>query len=250
MKYLYAYKSSDGVRHELSMDAESREAVFAALRQKGIKAIKVIAADGSKANGELRGVRKRTVFCVALITIALTSSVAFLVFRNEDGATSIVDVDSTMRRQVIGDVAIIEKGIRTAWSNVFADEGERFLAAFAVPGYAASLREVKESAVLEALTRRILPERDDSLEARQVKQIVEGLKDELRRFLAAGGSVKSYSRRLLRRQEEELRYRYLVEKELESAFRNKSPGIEELWERRNDVLRQMGIRPVPFPEDK
>ena len=31
------------------MDAKSREAVFAALRAKGIKAIKVDAADGSKA---------------------------------------------------------------------------------------------------------------------------------------------------------------------------------------------------------
>ena len=33
------------------MDAESREAVFVALRKQGIKAIKVVAADGSKANG-------------------------------------------------------------------------------------------------------------------------------------------------------------------------------------------------------
>ena len=32
MKYTYAYKTSDGVRHEESMDAASREQVFAALR--------------------------------------------------------------------------------------------------------------------------------------------------------------------------------------------------------------------------
>ena len=38
MRYTYAYKTSDGVRHEASMDAESREAVFEALRAKGIKA--------------------------------------------------------------------------------------------------------------------------------------------------------------------------------------------------------------------
>ena len=70
MKYTYAYKTSDGVRHEASMDAESREAVFAALRAKGIKAIKVVAADGSKANGEIRGVRKRIVFLIA-VTVAI-----------------------------------------------------------------------------------------------------------------------------------------------------------------------------------
>lgn len=55
MKYTYAYKTSDGTRHEAVMNAESREAVFATLRAKGIKAIKVVAADGSKANGEVRG---------------------------------------------------------------------------------------------------------------------------------------------------------------------------------------------------
>ena len=51
MKYIYAYKSSDGSRHEASMDAESREAVFEVLRKKGIRPIKVVAGDGSKANG-------------------------------------------------------------------------------------------------------------------------------------------------------------------------------------------------------
>ena len=63
MKYTYAYKTSNGVRHEDAMDASSREEVFTALRAKGIKAIKVVAADGSKANGEVvvRGIRKRVV---------------------------------------------------------------------------------------------------------------------------------------------------------------------------------------------
>ena len=60
MKYTYAYKTSDGVRHEDSMNASSREEVFMELRKRGIKAIKVVAADGSKANGEVRGIRKRS----------------------------------------------------------------------------------------------------------------------------------------------------------------------------------------------
>ena len=39
MKYTYAYKTSDGVRHEDSMNAASREEVFAELRKRGIKAM-------------------------------------------------------------------------------------------------------------------------------------------------------------------------------------------------------------------
>ena len=53
MKYSYAYKTSDGRRHEAAIDAESREAVFESLRAEGIRPIKVVAADGSKANGEV-----------------------------------------------------------------------------------------------------------------------------------------------------------------------------------------------------
>ena len=71
MKYIYAYKTSDGTRHEESMEAESREAVFKALREKGIKAIKVVAADGSKANGEIRGFRLRTVVVVGVVAAVL-----------------------------------------------------------------------------------------------------------------------------------------------------------------------------------
>ena len=66
MKYTYAYKTSDGIRHEDSMNASSREEVFESLRAKGIKAIKVVAADGSKANGEVRGAKRRepsTIIC-------------------------------------------------------------------------------------------------------------------------------------------------------------------------------------------
>lgn len=63
------------------MNAESREAVFAALREQGIKAIKVVAADGSKANGEIRGIRKR-VLAASVITTALVAGLAvFLALR-------------------------------------------------------------------------------------------------------------------------------------------------------------------------
>ena len=45
MKYTYAYKTSDGVRHEASIEAKSRDEVFERLRGQGIRPIKVIALD-------------------------------------------------------------------------------------------------------------------------------------------------------------------------------------------------------------
>ena len=55
MKYTYAYKTPDGIRHEASIEAPSRDVAFAVLRSQGIRPIKVVAADGSKENGEERG---------------------------------------------------------------------------------------------------------------------------------------------------------------------------------------------------
>lgn len=81
LKYTYAYKTPDGIRHEDSMNASSREEVFEALRAKGIKAIKVVAADGSKANGEVRGVRKRTVAILMLLSAVLSGLAVFLLTR-------------------------------------------------------------------------------------------------------------------------------------------------------------------------
>ena len=63
------------------MNASSREEVFEALRAKGIKAIKVVAADGSKANGEVRGVRKRTVAILMLLSAVLSGLAVFLLTR-------------------------------------------------------------------------------------------------------------------------------------------------------------------------
>ena len=60
MDFTYAYKTSDGTRHEAEISAASREEVFVTLRARGIKPIKVVAKDGTKANGEPRGrIRKR-----------------------------------------------------------------------------------------------------------------------------------------------------------------------------------------------
>ena len=256
MKFTYAYKTSDGVRHEAAMDAESREAVFAALRQRGIKAIKVVAADGSKANGEIRGIRKRVVALAVLSALCLVlSAVMVFVFWGRGAArVRALPLDSTVRRQVIGDTAIIEKGIRTGWADVFELEGERFLASFAIPGVPAGQRSTSEEKLREALHSTPTPSTytsgSDGLEARQIRAMVEGMKDEARRFVKAGGSIAQYGRVLVQRQEEEIAYYNRAKAEIEAAQKAKMPAaqLNDLWEKRNESLRQMGVKLVPMPE--
>jgi len=260
MKYTYAYKTSDGIRHEDTMSASSREEVFAELRKRGIKAIKVVAADGSKANGEVRGIRKRVVAAIVIIVAVAVGAIAYFggsrsktnsvsnANTNENANNLTVFETSTQdnaRRQVIGDVAIIEKGIRNGWSDVFELEGDRFLASFAIPGVKAGQRNTTEKEFAAALENKCEIKPNDSIEVKQIKAMVEGMKDEARRYIAAGGSIVSYGKRLTERQDAEIAIYERIKTDLEKAHSSMSEDEYMIyWEKRNDELRNLGIKTI------
>ena len=259
MKYTYAYKSSDGTRHEASMDAESREAVFAALRERGIKAIKVVAADGSKANGEIRGVRKRIVAAIAIFVAIIVGVFAF--FLGESNNRTIDQSNGSLsspRHQIYGDPAIMENFERGDFGEVLTNKADKMLAWFAQPGRLMSPPDVKPQLMADEFAatycnmspswrevsdtpRQFSP--DDSREVRELKQIVNGMREELREYLANGnGTPRSYWRRLNERLAEEQRIYERTRKELEG---NASPALRA---ERNAALRNLGLRTIPSPK--
>ena len=246
MKYTYAYKTPDGARHEASIEAPSRDAAFAALRGQGIRPIKVVAADGSKANGAPVGVRRRVVAASVLVAViaAVGATAAFLRIVRPTPEIEAFQTDQT-RRYPIGDAAIIEKGILTGWSDVFESEGDRFLASFAVPGVKAGQRNTTVEEIESSLGRKIEPTPDDGLEARQIKAMVEGMKSEARAYVAAGGCVVEYGRRLTERQDAEIAIYERIKADLERAKETMSGNaLINYWESQNDKLRNLGIRPL------
>ena len=246
MKYTYAYKTPDGMRHEASIEAASRDAAFATLRERGIRPIKVVAADGSKANGAPVGVRRRVVAVsiLAAVVTAVGVTAAFLRIARPTPEVESFHADQT-RRYPIGDAAIIEKGILTGWSDVFEHEGDRFLASFAVPGVKAGQRNTTVDEIKAALGRKIELTPDDGLEARQIKAMVEGMKSEARAYIAAGGSVVEYGRRLTERQDAEIAAYERTKADLERAKETMSGNtLINYWESQNDKLRNLGIRPL------
>ena len=254
MKYTYAYKTSDGVRHEASMNAASRDEVFAALRKQGIKAIKVVAADGSKANGEIHGVRKRVVAVLVALVAVGVGIIAYLSGTRSSGdlGGSVATAFATGqdRRQVIGDAAIIEKGIRNGWSDVFTLEGERFLASFAIPGVKAGQRNTSEKEFSAALEHKCTVVDSDSLEARQIKAMVEGMKNEACRYIAAGGTIVEYGKRLTERQDAEIAVYNRVKADIEKARAAMTEAdFMTYWEKRNDELRNLGIKTVGLSDE-
>ena len=241
------------------MDAESREAVFEALRAKGIKAIKVVAADGSKANGEVgeegrgnreQGGKKGKVWyaSAAAVLALLTLFVLFVLFVAKNNAPPEPEfLTAQTRRQVIGDMAIIEKGINTGWAEVFEHEGERFLASFAIPGVKAGQRNTTADELLAAINRPSTHSTRPGLEAEQIISMVEGMKAEARAYIKAGGSIIEYGRRLTERQDAEIAIYERAKADFEAARKTKPDGeLVAYWETINDKLRNLGIRLVPL----
>ena len=256
MKYTYAYKTSDGARHEAAMEAGSRDAVFAALRARGIKAIKVVAADGSKANGEARPAKtamiigwSTTVASLLVLTFALY---AFFAAKR----TSESVVASTPRHQIYGDPAIMEGLERGDFATHLPRVGDQMLAVFAQPGRlmcakGANPRRIDEKsyAAFEAYTKNELAaendiaiEQSDLREIKELKQIINGMREEMRHYLANGnGTLRSFWRRLNERTAQEMQIYERTRRELEKET------SEEVWEQKNDALRRLGLRTIPNP---
>ena len=253
MKFTYAYKTSDGVRHEAAMDAESRDAVFAALRTQGIRPIKVVAADGSKANGEVRGVRKRIVAAIAVSAALIVGIAAF--YLGESNNRTIEESNNSLsapRHQIYGDPVIVGAFERGDFGNALTNKADRMLAWFAQPGKLMCPKGVDprrmagEFAEAAAVSSKP-PYRTvaaDSREVRELRQIVNGMHEEMRAYLANGnGTPKSYWRRLLERTQQEMQIYERTRRELEKET------DEAVWEKKNEALRRLGLRTIPNPKD-
>ena len=174
--------------------------------------------------------------------------------RHEAQGTIEASLDAPTRRQPIGDAAIIDKGIREGWAEFFVLEGDRFLASFAVPGTPPAIRSTTEEKLKEALHSTPTPSTytsgSASLEARQIRAMVAGMKQELREFIADGGTIKQYGKRLVQRQEAELGYYHRAKAELDRAIAEKrgEDAINALIEKHNAALRKIGVKLLVLPE--
>lgn len=239
------------------MNASSREEVFEALRAKGIKAIKVVAADGSKANGEVRGVRKRVV-AAAIVSVAFAvGTTAYLVGERrdapQDNVTNVM-ANRSPRHQIYGDPETMGRFEHGNFDDVLLRDGDRLLAVFAQPGRVMCAKgmdprrlDSEAARLFDDYAKRLLAQendlpisRDDSREAQELKQIVNGMRDEMRTYLANGnGTPSSYWRRLNERTLSEMQIYERTRRELEKE------SSQTVWEEKNEALRRLGLRTLP-----
>ena len=85
---------------------------------------------------------------------------------------------------------------------------------------------------------------DDPREVRELKQIVNGMHEELRAYLSNGnGTIRSYVRRLNERLQEESLIYERTKRELERETNL------EIWDKKNDALRRLGLLTIPNPQE-
>lgn len=259
MKFVYCYNTKDNERREgLTVSAPNRDAAYTKLNRQGIKPFKLYPAPGLANRLSALGWRWTAIFALgaallAACVVALRQHRDIVAIGKAEEAVEIVNeaIASKVRRQLIGDQGLIDRGVRTGWRDVFTEEGERFLASFALPGVPATVRTTNVAALEDALKRKVEVSESDGIEVRQIKAMVEGMKDELRGFVRAGGTIEQYGRRLVARQDEEIAIYGRTVNEIEQAAKSGAMGrddLERLVDSRNDELRRMGIKAVPMPE--
>ena len=258
MKFGYSYKTSDGIRHESVYHAPAKEDVFAALREKGIRPIKVweIAPKHPRARRFLIGSAILVaVVVVAILTVRIVSNtpaLADLVGLSPRGSRP----QSEDRSQIYGDPGILQTCELKEWSNVFEDEGERFLARFAQPGIPVRLagnawRKIVADA-LKAKPDLVPVSASDGAEIAKMKRMVNGMKRELAQYVQDGGTVEEYIVEVLQRQSIEekivINFKAEFEKLERDANAKNRDEIISKWNAKNVLLRQMGLRTVLIPE--
>ncbi|MGN0545086.1 MAG: hypothetical protein ACI4I0_05955 [Acutalibacteraceae bacterium] len=236
----YFYQSKENQNLEGWISAKSRDDVYAQLRKVGIKPYKVI--------GKNPLAWKRWA-AIVVLAAALVIALSIIFFRSPvvPGSQSPVH-----RHQIYGAESVIRNGIATDWSACNLDEGERFLARYAQPGIPVALVRADlnkiASAIEKALENRLEPQDGELLEYRQIKQIVETMKSELRAYIAHGGTPRLYIDRLQERQSQEVAYYRAANQELETAKKTMSDDdLYALWAAKNSELRAIGLPMLKEP---
>ena len=76
------------------------------------------------------------------------------------------------------------------------------------------------------------------------------MKDEVRRYIAAGGSIVEYGKRLTERQDAEIAVYNRVKDDIEKARATMTESeFMTYWEKRNDELRNLGIKTVGLSDE-
>lgn len=239
MKYHYYYQTSANETRDGWIQAPNRAEAYAALRKGGIRPYRVIGDDPGRWR---KWVTDGVIAVLVGIAGAIIASAVF-VQKAEDPHAPMV------RQQIQGDASVIAAAAFNGWANVFESPLDRYLAAYARPGRMGNpplLTPDEFEAVPSELKKPVRHEEAERTEYRQMRNIIAWMRDEMRAYLAAGGTVGDYFELLEERQQQE---RTLREKAARSVERAPENYRYAAWMSVNANLRDMGIEPIEMPRE-
>ena len=251
MRFVYQYRTHDNAVRSGEVSASDRDAAYRALKEKGIRPARLEEAPGLA--NKVVGKGKRW---IAIAVLAVVAAVfAFQARKTPSGGAT---GSAAPRHQIYGDPATVEAFERGDFESILPRGGDRLLAVFAQPGrlmcrkgFNPRTLTPQSAAELAGYAEKSLsPDGDieigagDPREVVELKQIVNGMRDEMRAYLANGnGTALSYWRRLNERTLQEMQIYERTRSELENE------QSSAVWEERNAALRRLGLRTIPNPRD-
>lgn len=254
MKFGYKYRSSDNKSHEGVVEAKDRNDAYKTLKAKGLNPMKVWELEHPPNYKKFLWLLLPLLGIVIWVVSGKVAHHKAVAQQSETNSVEAVveDVPTEVRKQLYGDMVTIEQGVRSDWVNILELEGERFLARYAQPGRRVDGEpvdhKVLEGQLQKALEHKLVYTELDSLEHKQLKRIVEGMKVELREVLKSGGTIIDYINALEERlNREESIVKYTAEEFNQLKNGKNADQIYTLWMRMNSTLKSMGLKTLPVP---
>ncbi len=247
MKFLYQYRNSKNELKEGVVYAASRDAAYTTLKKSGIKPSRVEEAAGFF--NKLFGKGKRWLAIAVLSVIAIAVTLFWRESLEVHQAQQAAGYASMDRHQIYGEPALMAELDRNDYSNVFPEEGDRFLAHFAQPGIEVKFSDPHwRKRMAESLANldksNISFTEGERREVRELKRIVKGMREELSAYLSNGvGTCATFVRRLEERQTREMQ---IVTQAKNELARENDIDAYERW---NVQLRRMGLPTISVPEN-
>jgi len=228
VKYRYFYQTKENENKEGWIKARSRENAYALLRKSGIRPYRLVGDDPVNWKPYAAG--------AAIVLLATALAAALLSSRE--------DCRPRPRAQLVGDREVISAGMYSGWTNVLSSALDRRLALYAQPGRFVEKTPVSEEE-LEAFAAELGQEVQyvpgEPPEHRMLRNIVAKMREEMREYLAAGGTVKDYLDFLEERQDQE---RELRNRAIDTIARAPESMRERARINVNLRLREMGLAEV------
>lgn len=234
MKYQYFYQTSKNENRDGFIRAKNRAEAYASLRKQGIRPYRLLGDDPVNWQPWAVG---------AAFTVMIAAFFALFFFLYPSSSSSKVSV---RRQQLPDDGVSLLRGIETGWADSLPTRLDRYLAAYAQPGWIALPPEFSPEEISrfgEDLNVELKIARGDSETVVLLKKILVSMRQELKGYLDRGGRLSDYLKLLDERQDREISMREQAREAVESA---PADSRARVLMNQNLYLREMGLAELEY----